>query len=329
MTTRRMFLGSNLGLMAALAMPAVSQISLAQTRYPDRPIRVIVPFGPGGLADVTMRVVAEKLGEKLGQQVVVVNQPGAGGSAAARAVLSNPADGYTLALFTNGTAISVPLVANLGYDPIAQFVPVSSLGFFDFVFATSAEHEHKTLADFVKAAKAKAGALNIGTINIGSTQNLSAVLFKGQAGIDATVVPFRTTPDAITALLRKDVDLIIDGYVATKSLLADGKLRALATTGATRFADLPDTPTVRESGFPDFEVTSWNGVFAPSGTPETIIRTLNEALASALAETSVKQRLIGLGIEAKGGSPSDMGAKLKADIMRWGGVIEKAGIAKQ
>jgi tripartite-type tricarboxylate transporter receptor subunit TctC len=301
----------------------------AQSRYPDRPIRLIVPFGPGGLADVTARVVGEKAGQLLGQQIVIVNQPGAGGVQAARAVLGAPNDGYTLVLFTNGTAISVPLVKDLGYDPLAQFAPVSSLGFFDFLLLTGAEHPYRTLADLLTAAKAKPGALNIGTINVGSSQNLSAQLFKTMAGIDLAIVPFRTTPDALTALIRKDVDLVIDGYVAAKPLMQDGKLRALATSGPQRFAGLPEIPTVAESGVPGFDVTSWNAVFAPAGTPAAVIQALNGAILQALADDGVRQRLLDLGIEPKGGPPEAIAQRLKADIDRWGDVIRRAGIAPQ
>jgi tripartite-type tricarboxylate transporter receptor subunit TctC len=328
MLDRRHILGlMGTGLSASLTLH-VNPVR-AQAKYPDKPIRIIVPFGPGGLADVTARIVGEKMGALLGQQVVIVNQPGAGGVAAARAVLSSPADGYTLALFTNGTAISVSLVAELGFDPLTQFVPVSSLGFFDFLLLTSAEHSYRTLSDVLAAAKARPGALNIGTINVGSSQNLSAALFRTMAGIDLAIVPFRTTPDAMTALLRKDVDLVIDGYVASKSLLQDGKLRALATSGPVRFPGLQNVPTVAESGVAGFDVTSWNAVFAPAGTPGDVVQALNSAILSALSDSAVRQRLLDLGIEPRGGTPDAIGQRLRQDISRWGEVIARSGIAKQ
>jgi tripartite-type tricarboxylate transporter receptor subunit TctC len=322
MLNRRQALGLIVSIVAA-------QPTLAQARYPDRPIRLIVPFGPGGLADVTARVVGEKVGQLLGQQVVIVNQPGAGGVSAARAALGSPADGYTLMLFTNGTAISVPLVKELGYDPLTQFTPVSSLGFFDFLLLTSAEQTYKSLADLLAAARAKPGAINIGTINVGSSQNLSAVLFKTMAGLDLTIVPYRTTPDAMTAVLRNDVDIVIDGYVASKSLLQEGKLRALATSGPVRFSGLPDIPTVAESGVPGFDVTSWNAVFALTGTPTDVIATLNTAIQSALTDPTVRQRLLDLGIEPRGGSPDAIGQRLRQDITRWSDVIIRANIPRQ
>ena len=179
------FLGMAM-LAAALLLP---QIADAQN-YPNRPVRLILPFGAGGVADVTARLVTEKLGEKLGQRFVIENMAGAGGINAARAVLSAPADGYTLALLSNGTAISVSLFKSLGFNPVTDFVPVSSMGYFDFIFVTQAGSPYPTLAEFIKAAKAKPGAVNIGTINVGSTQNLSAQLFKSTAGVDVAIVPF-------------------------------------------------------------------------------------------------------------------------------------------
>ena len=169
-------------LAAALLMP---QIVHAQN-YPNRPVRLILPFGPGGVADVTARIVTEKLGEKLGQRFIIENMPGAGGINAARAVLSSPPDGYTLALFSNGTAISVSLFTDLKFNPVTDFAPVSSMGTFDFIFVTKSGAPFGTLADVIKAAKAKPGELNVGTINVGSTQNLAAQLFKSTAGVDVT-----------------------------------------------------------------------------------------------------------------------------------------------
>src|SRR5471030_613537 len=174
----------------------------AAANYPDKAVRIVLPFAAGGVADITARIIAEKLGDRLGQRFYVENQPGAGGIAAARTVTSSAPDGHTLALLSNGTAVSVSLFKKLPFDPLRDFEPISSLGFFDFVFATGANSQFRTLADFIAAARNKPGALNVGTINIGSTQNLSAELFRTAAGVDFTIVPFRGTPEAEVSLLQ-------------------------------------------------------------------------------------------------------------------------------
>src|ERR1700676_2346190 len=312
---------------AALALAASHQARAAS--YPDRSVRIVVPFGPGGIADTTARIIAEKLGDKLGQRFYVENQPGAGGIAAARTVISSPPDGYTLALLTNGTAISVSLFAKLPYDPLKDFAPISSLGFFDFIFCTGAATDFKTLADFIAAARAKPGVLNVGTINIGSTQNLSAELFKTAANIDFTIVPYRGTPEVEVSLLQGNIALMIDSYSAIKGNLADGKFRPLASSGAVRSESAPDLATVQESGVANYDVVSWNALFAPARTPLEIVKTLNRALQDILADADLKKRLIALGIEAKASTPEEIAARLKSDIDKWRQVIEKAKIPKQ
>jgi tripartite-type tricarboxylate transporter receptor subunit TctC len=301
----------------------------AEANYPNRPVRIVLPFAAGGVADTTARIIAEKLGEKLGQRFYVENQPGAGGIAAARTVTSAPADGYTLVLLTNGTAISVSLFEKLPFDPLRDFTPVSSLGFFDFIFCTGAASDFRTLADFIAAAKAKPGALNVGTINIGSTQNLSAELFKTAANIDFTIVPYRGTPDVEVSLLQGNIALMIDSYSATRGNIADGKFRALASSGAARSGSTPDLATVQESGVANYDVVSWNALFAPARTPPEIVKTLNSALRDILADADLKKRLIALGIEAKASSPEEISARLKSDIDKWRKVIERAKIPIQ
>ncbi len=256
-------------LLAALIFVAAP--APAQAAYPDRPVRVIVPFGPGGVADITARLVAEKLGEKLGQNFVIENMPGPGGIAAAHAVLQGGADGYTLAFFTNGTAISVPLFSHLPFDPVKQFTPISALGYFDLDIVVAANSPFHTLGDLLKAAHDKPGALNLGSIVVGSTQNLTSQLFKSMAGADIVIVPFRTSPDELVALLRGDIQTEIEFYAALKPSLQSGKARALATSGAKRSPELPDVPTVAEAGVPNFDVTSWNALYAPAGTPSAIV----------------------------------------------------------
>jgi tripartite-type tricarboxylate transporter receptor subunit TctC len=301
----------------------------AQAKYPDRPVRVILPFGPGGVADVTARLVAEALGNKLGQRFVIENNPGAGGITAARAALEGGKDGYTLILLTNGTAISVPLFNHLPFDPLKDFVPISIIGYFTCVFMVNASSPFQTLADFLKADREKPGAVNVGTINVGGTQNLTAELFKSTAGAHFVIVPFRTSPDVVVGLLRNDVQLAMDFYAALKPTLDGGKGRAIATSGSQRSPELPNVPTVQEAGVAGFDVVAWNGLYAPAGTPQQVIETLNKALHEVLADPALKKRALELGIDARASSPDELDQRMRSDIAKWGAVIANAHIPKQ
>jgi tripartite-type tricarboxylate transporter receptor subunit TctC len=325
----RSFFAMSLAAVAISALPASPDQARAEAVHSDRAVRIVVPFAAGGVADITARIIAEKLGDRFGQRFYVENQAGAGGIAAARTVISSAPDGHTLALLSNGTAISVSLFKKLPFDPLRDFEPISSLGFFDFIFATAASSEFKTLGDFIAAAKARPGALNVGTINIGSTQNLSAELFKTAAGIDFTIVPFRGTPEVAVSLLQGDLALMIDSYASMKGNLADGKFRGLASSGPVRSESTPDLATVQESGVANYDVVSWNALFAPAGTPPQIVNTLNRALQDILADAGVKKRLLELGIEARASTPQEVAARLRSDIDKWQKVIEKAGIQPQ
>jgi tripartite-type tricarboxylate transporter receptor subunit TctC len=314
-----------------VAAPFISltRAARAQERYPARPVRFVLPFGAGGVADVTSRLTAEKLGEKLGQRFVVENQPGAGGINAVRSVIGAAPDGYTLGLVTNGTAITVSLFKSLPFDPLKDFALISALGYFDLVFVVNASSKYRTLKDFVAAAREAPGKLNVGTVNIGSTQNLGAELFKSAAGVSFQVVPYRGSPEIVVALLRGDVDLMVDFYAAVRAPLLDHKIRALAVSSPKRTSILPDIPTVREEGIGDYEVTSWNGMYAPHGTPPGVIDTINRALREILAIAEIKRQFADVGIEAAASSPEELGTRLKQDIGKWAKVIERAGIPKQ
>jgi tripartite-type tricarboxylate transporter receptor subunit TctC len=315
--------------LALAASGAATGRARAQGKYPDRPVRVILPFGAGGVADVTARLVAEALGKKLGQNFVIENNPGAGGIAAARAALSGDKDGYTLTLLTNGTAITVPLFDHLPFDPLKDFVPISTIGYFTCVFAVEASSPFHSLADFLKADREKPGTINVGTINVGSTQNLTAELFKSTANANFVMVPFRASPDVVVGLLRNDIQMDMDFYAALKPTLDNGKARAIATSGATRSPELPNVPTVQESGIAGFEVTAWNALYAPAGTPNAIIDTLNASLHEVLADPALKKRALDLGIDAKASTPAELDARMRSDIAKWGGVIARAHIPKQ
>jgi tripartite-type tricarboxylate transporter receptor subunit TctC len=301
----------------------------AQPHYPSRPVRFVLPFAPAGVADISSRIAAEKLGDRLGERFVIENQPGPGGIAAARAVLSQAADGYTIGLVTNGTSISAALYKALPYDPVNEFASISTLGTFDLVLASNTDSELRTLSDFLAAARAQPGKLNVGTVNVGSTQNLAAELLKSQAALNFQIVPYRSTPDVIVALLRNDVQLMIDFYAPMKATLQDKKIRPLASSRPQRSQFLPDVPTVAEAGVPGYQVVAWNGIFARVGTAPEIIATLNAAIRDVVAIPEVKERYADFGIEAKASSPEELATHLKADIAKWASVIERAGTPRQ
>ena len=314
--------------LACLALVAVTWTAQAEV-YPSRPVRIILPFGPGDVADITTRIVAERLGDKLGQRFVIGNQPGAGGIAAAHSALSAAPDGYTLTVFTSGTAISVSQFKSLPFDPVEDFIPVSTFGYFGFTVVTNAASQYQTLGDVLKAAREAPGKLNIGTLNVGSTVNLTAELLKSTANVNLTIIPYRTSPEVLIALLQNDVQVAVGSYSALRSGIDDKRLRVIATTGPTRSQVLPDVPTVQEVGGGEFEARSWAGLFAPKGTPAEAIAILQRGLVEVLAMPDVKQRLLNLGIEAKASSSDELTAWLQADIKKWGAVIERAGIPKQ
>jgi tripartite-type tricarboxylate transporter receptor subunit TctC len=230
--------------------------ALAQGKFPSRAIRIVSPFAAGSVSDISMRLFADRLAARLNGQVVVDNQPRAGGVTAAAAVLSSPPDGYTVALFSTSTAISASLFKQLPYDPVRDFLPVSMFSTFANVLATGAGSKYATLGDVIAAARARPGALNIGTTTVGSTNHLAATLFKAMVGLDVVIVPYRTPGDLMTAALRNDVDVIVQSYGALKVALEDRQLRPLATTTPGRAAYLPDVPSVQEAGVSGFDVVT-------------------------------------------------------------------------
>jgi tripartite-type tricarboxylate transporter receptor subunit TctC len=319
---------------ALLALPAVFVLALAllgqaQAKWPDKPVRIILPFGAGGVADVTARIMADKLSDKLGQRFVIENMPGPGGIAAARAVIQSPPDGYTMALVTNGTAISVAAFNKLPFDPVKDLEMVSMVGTFDLVFVVNAQSEYKTLGDFIKAAKAAPGKLNIGTIAVGGTQNLGAELFKSLAGLNLQIVPYKNSPDIVVALLRNDVQMLVEFPPAVQGQVNDGKLRILATSSPKRSSLMPNIPTVAEAGVNGYEVISWNGIAVPKGTPQDVIDSMNKAMREALAEPALKASFEKVDVEAHASTPAELADRLKSDITKWDAVIAKAGIPKK
>ena len=311
------------------ALPAGIGPSQAQTKYPERPVRIIVPYGAGGVADVTTRLVAQKVSEAMGQTFVIENWPGAGGIVGAKAVLASPPDGYTLFLAGNGSAISESLFKSLPFNVVRDFTPVSPLAEFEMLLATKADLQLDTVAKIVAYAKANPGKLNFGTIAIGSTQHLSAELFKMATGVQAPIVIYKTTPELVTAILRGDVDVGFDYHAAFGPSIANKQFKVIATSGEQRAPQLPAVPTVKESGYPDFVVTSWNAFYGPAGLPKDIVTKLNEQVVAALKTPDIQKRMEDLGIQPMIGSPEFLNERMKSDIAKWAKVIEAAGVEKQ
>jgi tripartite-type tricarboxylate transporter receptor subunit TctC len=296
--------------------------------YPRRPVRIFVPYGAGGAGDMTIRLLANKVSQNLKQAFVIENRPGAGGIAAMRAVLAAPADGYTLGEMGNGQAISMSLFQNLPYDVLNDFAQISVAASFAILLAVPPTSPYKSVGELIEAARKAPGKFNLGAINPGSTQNLSAVLFQQVSGAQFTIVTYRTTPDLVTALLRGDVDLGFDYFAGFESTIAANKLRIIATSGDKRDPVLKDVPTAAESGLPGYVVSSWNGVAAPAGVPAPIVAMLSSEIRKALADPEVQERMLKLGLDARGSTPQEMHDRMARDIAKWREVIDKAGIPK-
>lgn len=317
-----------LALVIVAAIVGVGPSARAQVPYPSRPVHLIIAYGPGTIGDVSMRILADQLSTRLGQNFVVENRPGAAGITAAEAAATAAPDGYTLLLLGNSYAISTALFKSLPYDVRRDFAPISMVARFDFLVATRKGAAFKSMKDVIASAKAHPGKLTIATLSPGTTQYLAVELLKVVAGIDVTAVPFRSSPEAASALLRGDVDIDMDSYAPLKALLAAGKIDVIATTGRARVGFLTGVPTVMESGVPDFDVTSWNGIAAPTGVPAPILATLNKAVGEALQSPAVRETGRKLGMEMRGSTPEALEARLTGDIAKWSDVIAKAHIPK-
>ena len=323
LATRRAFMISA----AVLGASTLSRGAFADT-YPSRPVRIVLPLGPGGVGDISARIVADKLSDKLGQRFFIENQPSPDGLVAGRTVLNAAPDGYTLLLLTGGIASSIPQYSEFPLD-MKSLVPISSMGYFDCLMVVNAKSDFQNLGDFLKAANAKPGQLNVGTISAGGVQNLTANYFKQASGANFVIVPFRTTPDTVVALMRDDVQMVIDFYAALKSGLDGGQLRAIAWAGPKPSPALPNVPTAMSQGVKDFHAGSWNSFYAKAGTPQPVIDTLNKALHEVLADPEVKQKLLALGIDSRASTPAEMAQQLQDDVKQWATVIAQAGIEKK
>ena len=299
------------------------------SQYPAKPVRIVLPFGPGGVADITTRTLAPRMSEGLGQQVVVENMPSAGGIRASETVARAEPDGYTLLLLTNGNAVSQALFKSLPYDPMNDFAMISTVGFFSLVFVTRADSPLKSLKDVLAAAKAKPGSLNIGTISPGGTQHLAGELFRSTAGIDAVVIPHKTTGEVVIGVRNGSLDIGVDFIAPLISGIQSGTLRALAVSGGKRFPGLADVPTVIEAGVAGYDVASWNALAAPAKTPRGAIDRVRAELIKALANPDVQKRFAELGVEGRSSTPEQLRDFFVSESARWTKVVETAKIPKQ
>jgi tripartite-type tricarboxylate transporter receptor subunit TctC len=313
---------------AGVAALALASGALAQG-WPSQPIKILLPYGAGGVADITARVIAQKLSGQLGQQVIIDNRPSAGQIVATEAVMKSEPDGYTLLWFNQGHAVSVSLFNSLPYDPAKDFLPISTVGFFGMALLVDSKSPYRSVKDLIAAAKASPGKLNVGTTSPGGTQFIAAELFKSMAGVDFLTVPYKTTPLIITSLKSGDLQAMVEILAPMIPHVKSGSLRALAVTFDHRFAGLPDIPTLAEAGVPGYEASAWNGVAAPLRTPKAVIDRLNRDINVAVADAVVRQRLQDLGVDAKGSTPEQLHDLLVSETAKWKKVVEAAKIPKQ
>jgi tripartite-type tricarboxylate transporter receptor subunit TctC len=303
-------------------------LALAQD-FPSKPIRLLVPFGPGGVADITARSVAPEISRALGQPLVIENKPSAGGVVAGQEAARAAPDGYTLLLINNGNAVSKALFKSLPYDPERDFAMISTIGYFAVVMLTDPKSPLKNVKDAISAAKSRPGRMNVGTIGIGSTQHLAAELFKSTTGIDVQIIPYKSTGEVVTAAKNGDADFVFEILAPAMSHIKSGNLRALAITSAKRFPGIADVPTTIESGVAGYEVNSWNGLAAPAKTPRAIIGRLNKAVVQAVAAPEVQKRLLELGVEGRASTPEQLSEFFVSEAKRWSRVVERAKIPQQ
>lgn len=311
-------------------MAGGGNLATAQAQdYPNRPVKIIVGFGPGGLGDIVVRTVAQKMSESLGQSIVVENMPGAGGITAASTVAKSAADGHTLLLISGQNATAPLLFKTLPYDMHTDFAMVSTISTFDFIIVVDKASPIKSIADLVARAKAAPSKFNLGTISSGSLQNLMSHLFASRAGLQVPTVPFRTTGDLLTALIAGEVQAVVETTPGVIGQVQGGQLRALGLSSQKRRALLPDVPTVGEGGVADYAVTSWNGFVVPAKTPIAIVQRLSGEVAKAVARADVAKRFAELGLEPGASTPDAMRKVYDTDVVRWRGVIAEAKIKLQ
>ena len=314
-------------LLLALAVAAAAGPAAAQSDWPARPIRLIVPFTPGSSSDIVARIVAQKLGERLKQQVFVENRVGASGNLGSEAVARAEPDGYTMGLANASThAVAPSLTSRLGYDPVRDFAPVSMLGSSPFVLSLYPGLPAKNVAELIGLAKAKPRTLTYASAGPATLAHLSGALFEKMGRIEMVHVPYRGTSQAALDLMEGRVDMQFGTIPPSIGNIRDGRLRAIGITGAARNAALPDVPTIAESGLPGYESSLWQGYVMPAGTPPAIIAKANREVTAALNDAGVRDALILQGVEPEPGPPEALGERMRADVVKWHDVIVSAGI---
>jgi tripartite-type tricarboxylate transporter receptor subunit TctC len=316
----------------SLVLTAVAAASIAASpahaEWPDRPIKMVVPFSAGSSSDTIGRLIAAKMGERLGQQVVVENRVGGSTIIGTDSVAKSAPDGYTLELANTTThAASAALNATLPFDPIKDFAPVAMIGVSPFVLIGATQVSAATLKDFVQLAKDKPGKLSYASAGTGTLAHLAGELFKHKAGIDVTHVPYRGSAQSMMDLMQGRIDLSVSTIPPTLPHIREGKLRALATMSEKRNASLPEVPTVAEAGVPGCEAALWTAVVVPAGVPADIVKRLNAAVLAAVAAPEVQRALTIQGVDPDPGAPEAVSARIKADIVKWTAVVKAAGIA--
>jgi tripartite-type tricarboxylate transporter receptor subunit TctC len=311
-------------LLAAVAAFGIAGAANAQP-YPDKPIKMIVPFPPGGPIDTMARLAGKFITESVGQQVVIENRPGAGSTIGSKAAAASPPDGYTLMFGSSGSlAVAPSLYVNAGIEPLKMFSPVASFALLPHLMVVSEQVPAKTVAEFVAYAKANPGKVNFGA-GLGTPPHLLSTLFKIKAGIDATYVPYQGAAQSVIDLVAGRNHYTIDGTVILMPQVRAGKLRPLAIARAERWSELPNVPTLVESGYPDFTIDAWTGVVAPHGTPEPIIAKLNAAINTGLKSAEAKTALARFSSIAKASTPAEFGAFIADQGKRWGALVKLAG----
>src|SRR5882672_1945994 len=318
-----------LACLLATAFACITSPLHAQT-YPNKPIRLVVPFGPGGPTDVSARIVAQVVQSALGQSVVIENRPGAGGATGTKSVANAEPDGYTLLIGTSATLAVVPaLVKSPGYDPIKSFAPVAKLLDSTLVLIVPAKFPANSVKELVAYGRANPGKLSYASAGAGNQTQLLAELFKAKVGIEAVHIPYKSGSEMVTAVLGEQVQMSFPDISILIPLIREGKVKALAVSSPQRHPQLPDVPTMMESGIADFILTFWSGVVAPAGTPAAIIDRLNAAINQGLRSPEIGQTLAGVGAQTAPGSPQEFGNFIVSETAKWSAVAKTAGIGQE